>query len=76
MIKFEPPPERGLWAWLRRYSHFFRLECRAEIEAWDKQMRRDISRALLRAGYIRDPVARAEIEEKLDQAEDKARDKQ
>jgi endonuclease YncB( thermonuclease family) len=75
MIKVEPP-QRGLLARLRRFFRFYRRGWQADHDAFFAQQRRDIARALLRAGYIRDPEARAELEELLDQAEGQARDKQ
>lgn len=68
MIKFEPP-QRGLLARLRRFFRFYRRDWRAELDVRDKRIRLEIGRAMLRAGAIRDPAIRAELEEFLNRLE-------
>lgn len=79
MIRFEPPPRRSLWrsCWelpgkiWRKYNGD---DWRAEFDAWDRQMRLDLARKMV--STINNPQWRAEMLEKIDQAEAQERDRQ
>lgn len=62
MIRFEPPPQRGLLAWLRR--HFHRRDQAREFDLTFRRARLEISRVLVK--MISDPAIAEELTELLD----------
>lgn len=65
MIHFEPPPQQRP-AWLNALMRLFRPAW-PDFETFDRKIRLELGRALTRT--IADPQIRAELEEKLNQAE-------